>query len=204
MFGALVVLLFGEAAWQLQVWLTKRDRWFSVEQMLQHHSHGLPMKWHFAIMWSDPFAITPLLAFLVWLNKKGWDWTWDGGIVIVACAASVVMHWQYLYDKIQNSHVHDGRLTWAMPVHFFYMWVAFSIIGHTYVREVHENPMPLIILSSVLFVHTVLGTHLIVKLLRPVWFTPNQPPADTATIVVWIGAAAALSLFSWLNLNFVR
>ncbi len=199
-----MVLVFGLGAWLLQIRLTKRDHFFDVKEMLRYHGVGLPMKWHFAIMWGDPFLLTPLCAVLIWFSKRGWSSTWDGLISLVAFALSGVVHYQYLQDKIENSHMHNGRFTPATPVHFVYMWVILTVVGHSYLREPHENAASLIATSVILLVHVVLGTHLIVKLRKPEWFTLGQRVADTNTLVVWVGAAAALAGLTAFNLIFVR
>jgi hypothetical protein len=198
-----IVFVFGIAAWLVQIWLTKRDRWFSVEQMLKHHTHGLPMKWHFGIMWGDPFFLTPLATVLVWSWQVS-DSLWEKlFLAAVALGLSGGMHVQYLKDRIENSHMHDGRFTPATTVHFVYMWVFIYIVLHTYLVESHENAALLIATSAVLFVHVVLGTHLIVKLLKPKWFTPGQPTADPTTLAVWMGTAAGLTALSWINLTYI-
>ena len=197
------ILLFGLGAWRLQVYLAKKDNFYSVDQMLAHHGIGVPMDKHFGIMWSDPFFLTPLLAVLGWMDDRGWSWGWDGLVFVSAFVLSAVMHYQYLQDDTENAFMHDKRLTPAACVHFLFMWMTFTFLGHTYTRVPHENAVLLVVTSLVLFIHVVLGTHLIVKIKSPTWF-PKKPPADTITLVVWAGAALLLSGLTLYNISFVR
>lgn len=204
MLQGLVVLFVGIAAWLLQIRLTWVDNFFTPKQMLEYHGKGLPMLWHFGIMWGDPIFITPLVAIVV--GVYGWQWTWKQVLTVAAASLvlNLVMHFQYLQDKIQNSHMHDGKLTPATYVHFFYGWGGFTIIGLFFLCTVGVPRVAVMSAAALLWVHMVLGTHLFVKLLSPEWFTPNQPPADTITLAVWAGAAAILSGFSWYNIRFMH
>ena len=200
---SLFVLAVGLGAWWLQVMLTKKDHFFDDVEMIKHHGVGLPMKHHYTIMYSDPFVLTPLLALIGWTDNRNWSWRWDGLIALLAFALSAGMHFQYLTDKIENAWKHDGRLTEAAIVHFFFMWMAFYLLGHSYLRVPHENPTLLFVTSLALLTHVVVGTHIVVKLNQPNWFTPNQPLADTPTVVVWVGSAVLLAGLTWFNLHFV-
>ena len=114
------------------------------------------------------------------------------------------MHYQYLQDKIENSHMHDGKLTPATYVHFFYGWGSYTIVGLFFLCTRGIPPVFVAGAAVLLWVHVVLATHLIVKLWLPKWFTPNQPPADTITLAVWAGAAVILAGFAWYNIRFMR
>ena len=65
MLQGLAVYFAGIAAWLLQIKLTWADNFFTQRQMVEHHGQGLPMLWHFGIMWGDPLFITPFAAVTV-------------------------------------------------------------------------------------------------------------------------------------------
>lgn len=189
--------------WLEQIRLTVKDNFFWVEQMQAYHCKtGLPMVKHPGLMWSDPFLLTPLVGVLVYYGGQ-WSWRWDLGICCASMIFSVIMHKDYLQDNIPNSHMHDGRLTPAAKFHFLFMWAVFTIVGHTYLRVHFDDPTLPIVMSVVLLVHVVLGTHIIHKWRKPEWFTPDQPLADARTRAVWRNAAVLLALATALNLFFV-
>lgn len=191
----LIVFLVGILLILIQVGLTFSDHFLFADDMVRYHGKGLPMIWHFGIMWGDIF-IALLCGVVVASYGDQWSWRQILYVGLTALVLSAVMHYQYLQDNIPNSHMHDHRLTPAAYVHFAFMWMAFTVFGLFYLCTVNVPAWAIITTSALLWIHVVLGTHLIVKLWSPAWFPP-QPPADTITLVVWTGAAAVLAGFSW-------
>ena len=123
---------------------------------------------------------------------------------VVSFGLNAILHYQYLQDKIQNSHMHDGWFTPATVVHFFYGWGALTIVGLFFGYSEGVAP-PLVTCAAILlWAHVVLGTHLLVKVKSPAWFTPDQPIADGVTLGVWALAALALAGLAWFNIRFVH
>ncbi len=197
--SGILISLVGISLIFLQAALAYEDHFFTPQDMMLHHGKGLPMVWHFGIMWGD--IVIALWCGIVVAN---YGYQWSGReILYVGLAAlvlSAVMHYQYLQDHIPNSHMHHGRLTAPAYVHFWFMLAALTIIGLFFLCTT-DLPVWIVVGSSVLlWIHVVLGTHLVVKLWSPAWFSP-QPPADVITLVVWAGAGFGLTALSWLSLR---
>ena len=199
MSNGVFVLFEGWLLVLLQAVLSAYDRFLTVPQMQRHHCpQGIPFLWHFGICWGDTFIIVPLCAAMAEYYGSQWHVKDVAYVGAVAFVLSGVMHWQYLACPTQHSHMDDKRITPAAYVHFVFMWVALTIIGLFFLYTTGVPAGRVISAAYLLWAHVVIGTHLFLKLWPPSWFP--EPPIDSITLLVWVGAAFGLGGLAWFAL----
>jgi hypothetical protein len=156
----------------LQAWLAYRDHFFTVRQMCEEKGlhDGLPFIWHFG-MWGDVLFISPLLAVIFVRFCRQWtliDWVWTG---LAGLAASAFLHNIYRRTTIPESHAYNGYQTPAGMLHMLYMSLGFNILLLFYFRSKEIGSTFLVTVSALLSVHILVGSHMLLGVLRPEWYS---------------------------------
>lgn len=177
----------------LQVLLAWRECFLTPAQMLRVTSQGLPFSGHGG-MWGDFFLISVLCAVIIRTYGAEWARLDLSVAALVGLAVSYAMHESYKRGECLEAHVRYGRLTAVGWVHFVYMAAALAVIGLYYVLAPYTPLMWLV--SGLLILHTVAGTHVLLGIVRPTWYPgrPLQNPQTWAAIagvaVITLGSSA--------------
>jgi hypothetical protein len=148
---------------------------------------GLPFMAHGG-MWGDIIFISPLVATIIAIYGPEWSPGSVATAVILGGIASGAMHETYKKGPFPEAHVQYGRLTTAGQIHRWYMALAFAALI-LYYTSVSYTPWMWLV-SALLVLHTIAGTHVILGLLCPKWY-PGRPLHNPQTWGV-IGGTAAL------------
>ncbi len=163
----------------------------TVEQMREGGVlKGLPIFWHEA-MWSDLINISPMIGIIVVNCSSRWtvtEWLLAGAIGL---AGSILMHYTYTMGNMAEAHVQNHRLTTAAIPHFFFMWMAISILLLFYFRTERQPWEFVWSCSALLIVHLIVATHIPMKVWSPEWF-PEQQILDIPTVSVIVGCSVVL------------
>ncbi|MHB1770019.1 MAG: hypothetical protein ACYCPH_02990 [Minisyncoccota bacterium] len=187
------VLIIAEAMILLQALFAHRDGFLTPRQMVlvAGVDEGLPFSAHGA-MWGDAFLISPLVAAIV----ARWSAEWSEQAILMSVTigiiASLVMHDGYKKSPFPEAHVRSGHLTATGRVHAVYMAAVIAVLLLYYFDTPYAPYMWTV--SAVLIFHTVIGTHVVLGLVKPTWY-PGRPLESTGT---WIPIlATALLTLGW-------
>ena len=171
------------------------DGFLTSKQMLRRVSRGLPFMAHGG-MWGGVYIISPLVAVIIMRYSPWWSWGKMAIALLAGLIASFLMHETYKKGKIPEAHVQYGHLTGAGWVHFVYMAAALAVLGLYYLDAEYEPSMWAV--SVLLIIHTTIGTHMVLGLVRPEWYS-GRPLQSMGTWGV-IGGTAVLTLgrTAWL------
>lgn len=190
----LTILVF-LAAVALQGLFAYYDGFFWPSQMLRKVSRGLPFFAHGG-MWGDVIIISPLVAIIVERYSPQWSFREIVLAILVGLIVSFAMHETYKAGTFPEAHVQYGHLTSAGWVHFGYMAAALAVLG-LYYLDAEYTPYMWVV-SALLIIHTAIGTHVVLGLAQPDWYS-GRPLQSMGT---WgaIGGTAVLTLgrTAWL------
>ena len=182
------------AAVALQGLFAYYDDFFTPKQMLRHVPRGLPFVAHGG-MWGD-VIISLLVATIVDRYSSQWSFREIVLAILVGIVVSFMMHETYKAGTIPEAHVQYGHLTAAGWVHFGYMAAALAVLGLYYLDTEYTPYMWMV--SILLIIHTIVGTHVVLGLVQPDWYS-GRPLTSMGT---WgaIGGTAVLTLgrTAWL------
>lgn len=184
------VLTIFEAVVLLQGWLAWCDDFLTPKQMRRGGIRsGLPFLAHGG-MWGDLIFVSPLLAFIITTYGSEWSWIQIAAAVLFSLVVSFAMHETYKKGRFPEAHVQYGKLTKAGVVHFCYMAEAFLVLSLYYILVPYTPWMWVV--SALLVLHTIVGTHVVLGLVRPMWY-PGRPLQSSGT---WgaVGGTAVLTL----------
>ena len=188
--------------WALWLMFAAADKMFTVAQMQskgEAFARGIPLTGHWAMLYLD-FVLPVLLAILVY--KYGAEWSLTKILVLlgVGLVLSFVMHLTYIDagKAFPEAPTYGGRLTAAGWLHLLYMGLAFAIIGLFYLGS--PSKFDVWLTTVWLVVHVIVGVHVPLKLLKPVWF-PYHGIWDAGTLAPIFGSAAILVGLSWWALR---
>jgi len=183
-----VSLIALEGLWLLGAIAAHKGGMLTVSQMQSRGiEQGLPYLGHMG-MWSDLILVGPVLAFLVaWYGDQ---WSLREWLIVLALgmAASFFMHNLWAKDTMIQSQVEGGRLTAAGLIHIPHMAIIVAILLLTafFTKGVSWSVYGGVAL--VIAIHFFVGTHTLLKILRPAWF-PQQSIIDLTTAMVYVGGA---------------
>ena len=186
-----LMAVFGISMILMQIFCADYDDFLTVKQMQKRgFEKGLPLMWHAGI-WGDVFPLTPLLVYLVTVYSNQWrtiNVMWALLIGVVAIIGMGFMWVNGAKKGLPEAHTHDGRITGAGFFHAIYFVVAIAVIILTFFCSAISQKAA-IVTAIILGVHIVYGTHIVLGLIAPVWYTdrPHKNPATWATILVCWG-----------------
>lgn len=188
---AIGVFMLLEALVLGQAFLAYQDQFFTLEQMQRRGVvEGLPFAWHFA-MWSDLAIVSPLAAYLVGRFRTRWSAPSTLASLAIGYIISALLHWLYIFSTIPEAHIQDHKLTMAGVGHFFYMGLVVGVLTQflVFTRDVPRRTLALV--SLVLLLHVLVGTHMALGLLK------REVQLD------WYPAQPLRSFFGWATITVV-
>jgi len=152
---------------------------------------GIPFLCHEG-MWGDFFLISPLVAVIFSHYCIFWSFGRILSAVILGTIVSCGMHISYQTIPWAEAHVQDGKLTVAGKILSVYMTIAIAVFILFYFATPNVDHRLLWIVSALLIVHTILGTHVVLGIVKPKWY-PGDPLHSWGT---WLPiAVVALGTF---------
>jgi len=191
----IATLLVLEGMVGLQLVLAHRDHFLTVAEMQGRGvSEGLPLLWHGGI-WGDILIVSPLAGIVCAMYGSRWRATEIVICAVASASATATMACIWSYGDLPEAHRHSGQLTAAGMVHLAYMFAALTILALFYFCS-GALPLPLVgIVSGLLILHTIFGTHLWLGPLKAAgelaWY-PRQPLTDPLS---W-GTVFGVALFA--------
>jgi len=185
-FAALFCL--GTLAVLLQAIFAYNDSFLTVAQMqAKGFAKGLPLLYHGGI-WGDFVFLTPLLAYL--FAKYNGQWNERDILKSSAIGTVAIMVMGFIWVKaaqngLPEAHTYNGGVTMAGSIHGMYFVVAITIILMTFFHTAISKKAATII-AVILGLHIVYGTHIVLGLIGPAWYTdrPHENPVTWITILV--------------------
>lgn len=197
----LVFLLFSlPVIWQ--GWEASQDLFLMPAQLMKRAvMRGLPFIAHGG-MWADIFVFAPLMGYIVTAHGNEWRLGYILLMGVVGFALSFALHYLVYVPSGKNfpeAHTHYGWLTRAGKIHLWYMAAGLAVVGLFYFfSSISEKEVAWV--SSLLFVHAVIGTHVPLKVLArctPIEWYPKGPVLGVTTAATLTGTALLLAGFSW-------
>jgi len=188
----LPVLLQGYIAWS--------DGFLTPAQMQAHGvAQGLPFVAHGA-MWSDATLFAGTMATVMTNYARQWKARHWAISLAVGLVASAGMHWGvYVSGGLPEAHVRDGAVTSVGIIHFVYMGTGIAVVVLFYLFTDKPNPTTVKWVSILLVLHTIVGTHALLKLwatyTHPVWY-PAGNILDAPAVATVLSTILALWLAS--------
>jgi hypothetical protein len=179
-FGTLMVILQGIFAYN--------DNFFTVTQMrAKGFEKGVPLLYHLGI-WGDFLILTPLMSYIV--AKYGDQWQtkeiYSSGIIGIVSIIVLGFIWaKSAQHGLPESHTYGGKITAAGFVHAVYFVVVLAVIILTFFYTAISQEAAIII-AVILGLHVVYGTHMVLGLIGPSWYSdrPHENPLTWAIILV--------------------
>jgi hypothetical protein len=187
----IMVIMFGIFSVMMQVLFAYYDSFLTVKQMQSRGiMQGIPLIAHAGI-WGDLIFITPLLAYIV--NSYRNMWSLHDILLALAISGVVTIGMSILWVKgaekgLPEAHTYEGKVTPAGYWHALYMFFAVMIIILFYFFSDITRTAASIV-SIILGVHVFYGTHIVLGLIGPSWFSnrPHKQPITWATVgICWL------------------
>jgi hypothetical protein len=196
---ALAALLLFEALVLGELVLAYQDHFLTVEQMLgQGIGKGLPFVWHFA-MWGDILIISPLSAFIIGRYSREWTAPTLVASATLGAAIAGLMHWIYTFSAMPETHIRNHQLTLAGILHLLYMALVLTVYIEFFLFTGRIKPALLRIISIVLFVHVIIGTHLALGTLALVLPLEWYSARPLESVIGWLTIAIVAVSLLWRN-----